>query len=70
MYAYDVSKKYEEIFFSKLYKVTDKKSNKIGEAYIKQVKLVLKQLDDKNNIELRRRIFSKKFCPNALSYAK
>lgn len=70
MYAYDVSKKYEEIFFSKLYKITDKKSNKIGEAYIKQVKLVLKQLDDKNNIELRRRIFSKKFCPNALSYAK
>lgn len=70
MYAYDVSKKYEEIFFSKLYKVTDKKSNKIGDAYIKQVKLVLKQLDDKNNIELRRRIFSKKFCPNALSYAK
>lgn len=70
MYAYDVSKKYEEIFFSKLYKVTDKKSNKIGEAYIKQVKLVLKQLDDKNNIELRRRIFSKNFCPNALSYAK
>ena len=70
MYTYDVSKKYEEIFFSKLYKLSEKKSNKIGESYIKQFKLVLKQLDDKNNIELRRKIFSKKFCPNALSYAR
>jgi hypothetical protein len=70
MYAYDVSKKYEEIFFSKLYKLTEKKSNKIGDVYIKQFKLVLKQLDDKNNIELRRKIFTRKFCPNALSYAK
>lgn len=50
MYAYDVSKKYEDVFFTKLYRISEKKSNKIGEAYIRQFKLVLKQMDDKNNL--------------------
>jgi hypothetical protein len=70
MYAYDVSKKYEEVFFTRLYRISEKRSNKIGEAYIRQFKLVLKQMDDKNNLELRRKIFSKKYCPNALSCAR
>jgi hypothetical protein len=44
----------EDIFFKKLYHQTSEK--KKGDAYFKQIKIVLKEFSDKNNLEFRRKV--------------
>lgn len=64
-YSEYIASRIEKVFFKHLYHIATEK--KKGDIYIKQIRVVLKEFSDKNNLEFRRKVLNPKFDYKSLT---